>query len=331
MSPQNPTAPVYSPPSKGPLSVLPPSWVPYAELIRLDRIDGFLAFYYPFLIGLCFAATVHHPVASSVESIPATGARLLVAVAFLRFAAVAFNDVMDADLDRRVRRCCLRPIARGAVSPLKGYIVTSVNLAIWFAFVGSLPGPGVLHAAIYTVLNGLYPLSKRVTVYTPVVLGITFTWGMFVSCGAVGLEPTSLFQQGHGLIMAASSISAALIVWVIIFETIYAYQDIKDDEKEGINSLAVSLRGYGKAIFSTLGVVQVCLLGIAGMLLDVGAAYFALTCGGTSLLLAILMWNTDLRKPSDCFWFFKTCIRYVGGSMALGFLGELARSMAVLD
>lgn len=53
-----PHLPPYSDPTTGFISCLPKSWIPYAQLMRLDRPAGFYAFYFPYLIALAYAACI---------------------------------------------------------------------------------------------------------------------------------------------------------------------------------------------------------------------------------------------------------------------------------
>jgi 4-hydroxybenzoate polyprenyltransferase len=50
------TVSAYKEPENGIFVVLPRSWIPYAELMRLDRPQGFYVIYWHYLIGLGFAA-----------------------------------------------------------------------------------------------------------------------------------------------------------------------------------------------------------------------------------------------------------------------------------
>ena len=112
--------PLYKTPRKGFLSLLPSSWVPLGELMRLDKPTGLYLFYFPYLFGLLYAACVSQPIISPY-SLAATSATFLVGTIIMRGAACTWNDNV---LDRQVTRCCLRPIARGAVSSAKGHIFT---------------------------------------------------------------------------------------------------------------------------------------------------------------------------------------------------------------
>ena len=106
------------------ISFLPPSWIPYAELMRLDRPAGFFAFYWHYIIGLSFAACIS-PEPPLVKPLLSYAIYLVVWVVILRGAVCTLNDILDQDFDRRVARTRYRPIARGAVTTLQGYLFAS--------------------------------------------------------------------------------------------------------------------------------------------------------------------------------------------------------------
>jgi 4-hydroxybenzoate polyprenyltransferase len=94
---------------------MPRSWVPYAELARLDRPTGIYLFFFPHLFGTLYAACLQDTGANPIALIY-TNIVLLLGTVFMRGAACAWNDNMDQEFDRQVERCHLRSVARGAVS-----------------------------------------------------------------------------------------------------------------------------------------------------------------------------------------------------------------------
>lgn len=126
------------------LSLLPPAWLPYAQLMRLDRPAGLWAYYSPHAIGTGYAACLSlysRRDNTSTPPPPLTPATLLAhAVLFLawcvllRGATCAWNDVVDVDFDRRVARCRGRPLARGAVSVPQALWLTAALLVLCAAF-----------------------------------------------------------------------------------------------------------------------------------------------------------------------------------------------------
>lgn len=115
--------PSYVPPSKGFLSILPAAWVPYAQLMRLEKPGGLYAFYFPYVLGLFYAACIANDIISPSRLLR-EGALFLLGSIILRGAACTWNDNIDQEFDRKVARCRLRPIARGAVSSAQGHLFT---------------------------------------------------------------------------------------------------------------------------------------------------------------------------------------------------------------
>lgn len=127
-------------PTRGVLSKLPPSWVPFAELSRIEKPGGLYGVYMAYVLGLGYGSCIASPAVPSGK-MAYTMAVLLVYNVFHRGAACTINDFFDRDFDRQVARCSTRPIARGAVAPkyaLAWYCAQVVGTAIAIAW---LPNP----------------------------------------------------------------------------------------------------------------------------------------------------------------------------------------------
>lgn len=91
--------------------------------MRLEKPGGLYGFYFVYLIGIGYAASIAEPLPSPVFVL-STSATLL-AWNVLRGAVCiqyTINDNLDRGYDRQVARCRTRPIARGAVTPTEGYV-----------------------------------------------------------------------------------------------------------------------------------------------------------------------------------------------------------------
>ena len=316
-----PNLPPYTRPQHGLLSCLPTSWIPYAELIRLSRPIGIMIIYSPYLFGTLFAAVVSQP-QSPPQSLFKTDVTLLIATVLLRGGAVAFNELADRDIDGKVARTRHRPMARKAISVHNGYIFVAIQATLWLVILAQF---GCLGYAIPLLgLVGLYPYSKRVTDFTPVVLGPTVAWGVFIGCAAMGVDAISMFFDGE--MSKAGAIGCfylSCVVWTIIYETVYAHQDIKDDEKQGVRSMAIRLKGRPKPILSMLAILQVALLVCTGWLIGATPLYFTCSCLGVAISLGVMVGKVDLRQPSECWWWFSNGTWFVGGSIVVGFLSQI--------
>ena len=326
-APSNPAAlppppKLYVPPQHGLLAHIPTPWVPYAELMRLDRPAGLYAFYFPYLTGLSYSACV----AQTRSPPPPPPSQLLwLSLLFLggsvllRGAACAWNDNIDQDFDRQVARCRNRPIARRAVSTRQGHVFTAALTAGGGCLLLLLPAPCLYHAVPITVLFAIYPFAKRFTNYPQVVLGFPFAWAIFMSCAALGLDPF-----GVELRASTGSLFMANVLWTVVYDTIYAHQDIKDDVKAGVKSMAVRFADSTKTLASVLAVFQVALLLATGWLANLSPVYFVLSCGGATVALVNMIVRVELSDPASCAWWFHAGFWLVGGSVVVGLVAEYA-------
>ena len=308
--------PFYKKPQHGILSVLPSSWVPYAELMRIGRPAGFYAYFLPYLIGLAYAATLADPIPSP-QHLLGLSALFYIGCLILRGIACAWNDNMDQAYDRQVARCKSRPIARGAVSTTQGHLFTAGLILAGTPLLSFLPVECAYHAVPIVILFGTYAFMKRVTYYPQLVLGFPFSWEILMSCAALGVDALS-----EEAIIPTLCLLVANIMWTMIYDTIYAHQDLEDDIKAGVKSMAVRFADTTKTLASVLTVVQVGLLLIAGWYAGLSPIYFVGTCAGSALALGSMIAIVDLKKPASCAWFFYHGFFYVGGALLSGLVGE---------
>ena len=308
----------YTPQSTGIVSLLPSTWVPYAQLMRLDRPAGFSAFYIPYLVGLGYGACLTDPVPSPIHLLSLC-ALFLVYCVILRGAACAWNDNVDQVFDRQVARTRLRPIARGAVSTSQGHMFTAVLLLAEIPVFMILPSACTYHAISINLLFGGYALMKRITYYPQLVLGFPFAWAILLSCAALHVDPLS-----NARVIPTTALFIANILWTIIYDTVYAHQDIRDDVKAGVKSMAICFENRTKQLAAALATMQVALLYVTGRQTGLSLLYFIPTCGGTAVGFLIMIARVDLKEPSSCAWFFRRGFWYIGGSITMGFGAEYA-------
>lgn len=291
--------------------------MPYAELIRLDKPTGTYYLFFPCLFSTLLAAPLTDPI-TPPWTILSTSALFFAGALIMRGAGCTINDLWDRNLDPHVARTRLRPIARGAVT---------VRQAVPFLGFQLLAGLGVLlqfsHECLFygipsLLLVATYPLAKRVTNYPQFVLGLTFSWGAVMGFPALGID---LLSNTPALI-SATCLYASCVAWTLVYDMIYAYQDIRDDAKAGIKSIALAQEANGKAFLAAVSVVQVALLAGAGAAVGVGPVYYAGTCGGAGVTLGYMITKVNLRSVRDCWRWFKTGAWFTGGAISLGLCSE---------
>ena len=206
----------------GLIGALPTSLRPYASLMRVDRPIGTWLLYWPCAWSVALAG---------VRGEWALFAWFLIGAFAMRSAGCVYNDIVDRDLDRQVERTRLRPLASRRVS-LRNACMLAIGLSlIGLTVLIQLPrvAQGVALISIFPV--AAYPFMKRITWWPQAWLGLVFSWGALVGWPAV----TGEFALPALLLWLGS------IFWVIGYDTLYAIQDIEDDELVGVKSSARAL------------------------------------------------------------------------------------------
>ena len=307
--------PTYEAPKTGLVSYLPRNWIPYAELMRLDKPAGTYYLFFPCLFSTLLAASY---TGSGFLPVLNTTLCFFSGALIMRGAGCTINDLWDRNLDPHVARTRLRPIARGAVTPFKALTFTGFQLLAGLGVLVQFPPSCLYYGIPSLLLVATYPLAKRVTHYPQFVLGLTFSWGAFMGFPALGVD---LLADAAAL-KAVVALYASCVSWTVLYDMIYAHMDIRDDAKVGIKSIALRHEKETKAVLSGLAVVQVGLLAAAGTAAGVGPIFFIGSCGSAAATLGLMIWNVRLKEVSNCWWWFRNGAWFTGGGVAGGMLAE---------
>ncbi|HYU95051.1 MAG TPA: 4-hydroxybenzoate octaprenyltransferase [Sphingomicrobium sp.] len=225
---------------RGLIGALPPRLRPYASLMRLDRPIGVWLLYWPCAWSVALAGV---------------GGRwdlflwLALGALAMRSAGCVYNDIVDRDLDRRVERTRLRPLANGRVSVRSAALLIGLLCLIGLLVLLQLRVAAAIVALLSIAPVALYPFMKRITWWPQAWLGLVFSWGALVGWPAVT----------GSLGWAAFLLWFGSIAWVIGYDTLYAIQDIEDDALVGVKSSARRLGDRAPAaiaIFYALAVLS---------------------------------------------------------------------------
>jgi 4-hydroxybenzoate polyprenyltransferase len=213
---------------RGLIGALPAAVRPYASLIRLDRPIGAWLLFWPGAWAVALAGMGGGPLSRTGWTLIAW---LALGAFAMRSAGCVYNDIVDRDLDARVERTRLRPLASKRVS-LNGAWVLLVGMSLIGLIVLLQLRPLAQIVALASLaLVAAYPFMKRITWWPQAWLGLVFSWAALVGWPAVTgtIDPTAL------LLYAGS------IFWVIGYDTAYALQDKEDDALVGVKSSARAL------------------------------------------------------------------------------------------
>ena len=200
----------------------------FIDLIRLKKPIGFMLLFWPCAWGLTLAYDFKNHLGYYFFYL----ILFFLGSVFMRSAGCIVNDILDKEFDAKVFRTKNRPIASGKVSVKLG-IIYSITLCFLALLV-------LLNFNFFTIILALgsmplaftYPLMKRFTYWPQLFLGITFNYGLILGWtsikGQIDIIPL-VFYFGA-------------IFWTLGYDTIYGYQDIKDDEIIGLKSTSIKFK-----------------------------------------------------------------------------------------
>ena len=308
------------------LAGLPDSWLPYVQLARLSPPAGLCLIYFPHSFGILHAAILQRTAPLIVLQYSTL---MFCASFFVSNAIHIWNDLIDAPLDSLVERTRNRPIPRKAVSPLAAIIFTTTQAIGALLFLPYMMGDSLqnaLYALPDIVAWTYYPWAKRHTNNPQLILGFCLAWGIIMGSQAIALEPFAIGVFGSGLKprleYSIFCLFLASILWTMIYDTIYAHQDLEDDLKAGIKSLAVLYRNSTKSLLWQLLTLMTAFLSASGWLSEMGVMYYLITVGGSLLSLGLMIVKVELNNSQSCWWWFGNGFWFAGGSISGGLLVE---------
>eukprot|EP00347_Sterkiella_histriomuscorum_P007632 403348171 len=269
---------------------------PYMRLARLEKQIGTQLLLLPCYWGLALGSPTVIPSLKMISL-------FTVGALATRSAGCIINDFLDRDIDKHVERTKARPLTTGEITPVQAGIFLSGLMALNFSILFSLPWECIKYGLMVTPVVFLYPMTKRFFKVPQLILGITFNSGVFIGYAAVAVN-------------LAADLSVCLpfyfggILWTIVYDTIYAFQDRKFDKKLGLNSAAITFENYPKEILTTLCTASVGLFLLGGMNAGLGAPYFA-GLAGVAAHYTWQMYTLDINNPQKC-WNLFTANRYLG-------------------
>ena len=207
---------------RGLIGALPPRLRPYASLMRLDRPIGTWLLYWPCAWSVALAG---------VDGRWDLFLWLALGAFAMRSAGCVYNDIVDRDLDVRIERTRLRPLASRRVSLSSAWLLIALLCLIGLVVLLRLKWIAALIALTSVIPVAAYPFMKRITWWPQAWLGIVFSWGALVGWPAV----TGSFALAPLLLWLGS------IAWVVGYDTLYAIQDKEDDALVGVKSSALRL------------------------------------------------------------------------------------------
>ena len=263
----------------------------FIELIRLKKPIGFMLLFWPCAWGL----TIAYDFNQNLEKYFWFMFLFLIGAILMRSAGCIINDIVDSDFDKKVKRTKNRPIASGKVSKIKGFAYAMVLCGIAFLVLIQFNKYTILMALFSMPLAFTYPLMKRFTYWPQLFLGITFNYGLILAWISITSEISIipiLFYFGA-------------IFWTLGYDTIYGFQDIKDDEIIGVKSASIKFKNEPKKILFFSYFIFLVSLFLLGILMNFKTQYYLFLSVPMAHLI-IQVKNLDVSLPKVCLKIFKS-------------------------
>lgn len=243
----------------------------YGDLVRFDRPVGWQLLLIPCYWGSALAVTralvwegADPAVLCAPLLPPHLAIQFLVGAYLMRSAGCIVNDMWDRKFDRMVERTAQRPLACGAIS-----MPEATAILISHVFVAGIIAlnlsPAALQACLaITPVWVMYPFMKRITYAPQFFLGLCFNWGIFVGYAAV---------LGRVDLAICLPMYCGAVIWTILYDTIYAYQDRRDDLKCGVKSTAIWIGDRKYILNAMVAPIMACML-TSGFLVSQSLPYY---------------------------------------------------------
>ena len=228
----------------------------YYQLTRLNRPIGILLLLWPTLWGVLIAGNGH----------PAWHIILIftLGTVLMRSSGCVINDFADRHIDKHVERTQHRPITSGRIGSREAVWLAAILAVISFLLILPLNRLTLLLSIPAVFLAGSYPFTKRFFVIPQAYLGIAFGFGI----------PMAFAAQLDHVPPVAWLLLLANVFWAIAYDTEYAMVDRNDDIHLGIHSSALFFGKYDVAAVMACYVITFALLAVAGLMTNMGIAYF---------------------------------------------------------
>ena len=264
----------------------------FVDLVRLKKPIGYMLLFWPCIWGL----TLAYDFSSNLNNYFFYLTLFFLGAVFMRSAGCIVNDILDREFDKKVFRTKNRPIASNQISVRLAifYVITLCFLALLVLLnfntltiilaLGSMP------------LAFTYPLMKRYTYWPQLFLGITFNYGLILGWtaikGQIDMIPI-LFYIGA-------------IFWTLGFDTIYGFQDIKDDEIIGVKSTSIKFRKNPNLFLIICYSLFIISMYIVGYFMNFSLIFYFSMITIIFHLVFFQIYNLRYENPQSCLKTFKS-------------------------
>ena len=263
----------------------------FIELTRLKRPIGFMLLFWPCAWGL----TLAYNFSNALNDYFFYLFLFFLGSVLMRSAGCIVNDISDKEFDKKVERTKNRPLASNKVSIKLAIFYSFILCSLAFLVLINFNNLTIILALASMPLAFTYPLMKRFTYWPQLFLGITFNYGLILGWTAI---------QGEINLVAVIFYLGA-IFWTLGFDTIYGYQDIKDDEIIGVKSTSIKFKKQSKLFLLICYLAFITSLIMIGFLMEFKFLYFIFLLIPIFNMLFLQIKNFRIEDPANCLILFK--------------------------
>ena len=264
----------------------------FIDLVRLKKPIGFMLLFWPCAWGL----TLAYDFSSNLNNYFFYLILFFLGAVLMRSAGCIVNDILDKEFDKKVFRTKNRPIASDQIS-----IKLAILYVLILCFLALLT---LLNFNSYTIILALgsmplaftYPLMKRFTYWPQLFLGITFNYGLILGWTTI--------QNQIDLLPILFYLGA--IFWTLGYDTIYGFQDIKDDEIIGLKSASIKFKDNAKSFIFLCYLILSISLFITGYLINSNLFFYFFMILPISHLFLYQIYKFNPKNPDECLKIFKS-------------------------
>jgi 4-hydroxybenzoate polyprenyltransferase len=264
----------------------------FIELTRLKRPIGYMLLFWPCAWGLTIAFDFSKDMKDYIFYL----ILFFLGSVLMRSAGCIVNDIIDRDFDKEVQRTKNRPIASGKISVKLGITYSLILCLLALIVLLNFNKFTIFLALVSMPFAFTYPLMKRFTYWPQLFLGVTFNYGLILGWTSINNE--------INLIPIIFYIGA--IFWTLGYDTIYGFQDIRDDEIIGLKSTAIKFKSKPKKFLNICYLTLMFSLLTVGILMKFNMFYFMLLIIIFYQLFYLQLKKLKIHLQANCLMIFKS-------------------------
>jgi len=264
----------------------------FIDLTRLKKPIGYMLLFWPCAWGL----TLAYDFSSNLKNYFFYLILFFSGSVLMRSAGCIVNDILDKEFDSKVIRTKNRPIASGMISIKLGILYAVILCILAFLVLINFNSFTIILALGSMPLAFTYPLMKRLTYWPQLFLGITFNYGLILGWTAIKGE----------IDFVPIIYYVGAIFWTLGYDTIYGYQDIKDDEIIGLKSTSIKFKNNAKQfLFLCYAILSILFL-LGGYYMNFDNVYFMIIIIPILHLFFYQIRKFNQNSPLECLKIFKS-------------------------